>query len=125
MLSKTKRFTGVVVAALIVSAGIPAGTAAATLAPCRAVVSQSTGSEVAIVLTGEYLDRAGGNVLLTCVIVQNGVRVVSVQDPILVGSFAALASDERLGTDPFYVCYEVQTWFMVDDFGSNYHHTNC
>jgi hypothetical protein len=42
-----------------------------------------------------------------------------------VGSFAALASDERLGTDPFYVCYDVQTSFMVDDFGSHYHDTNC
>ena len=123
MLSKKRRLAGVTMAAAALAMALPAGTATARLAPCRAT-SASTGSEVAIVLTGEYEDRAGGNVVLTCVLVQNGVRVASVRDP-LFGPVAALASDQRLGTDPFEVCYDVVTSFMVDDFGSHYHYTDC
>jgi hypothetical protein len=93
------------------------------MAPCRAD-ARSTGSEVAIVLTGEYVDRTGSDVTLTCILVQNGVRVVSVRDP-LGGPVAALASDQRLGTAPFSVCYDVVGHKMVDDFGTTYHYTNC
>jgi hypothetical protein len=105
MLSKTKRFAGVAAAMLAVHAGIPAAGAAAS--PCRAVVAQSTGSEVAILLEGHYSysgDNGPIEVSLTCHIVQNGVKVVSVGD-FLSGPTAALVSDERIGTDPFYVCY--------------------
>jgi hypothetical protein len=106
MLSRTGRFAGVAAAVLAVTAGLPAGAAGAADGPCRAVVSQSTGSEVAILLEGHFSSsrRNAPDVTLTCHIVQNGVKVVSVTDPFS-GAFAALASDERIGTDPFYVCY--------------------
>lgn len=106
MLSKTKRLAAVATAALAISAVVPAASATAVApAPCRAV-SQSTGSEVAIVLVGHYVDSEGGDVTLTCSIIQNGVRVVSVKDP-LIGPLAATVSDQRLGTAPFRVCYTV------------------
>lgn len=107
MLSRTKRLAVVAAAALAVSAGIPATTAGAATGPCMGV-THSTGSEVAILLVGHYTwtkDRTA-DVRLTCHIVQNGVKVVSVTDP-LSGNVAALASDERVGTDPFYVCYTI------------------
>ena len=105
MLSKTRRVCGLVTAVLAVSAAIPATTAGAAWSPCTAV-SQSTGSEVAVLLEGHFSSsrRNAPDVTLTCHIVQNGVKVVSVTDPFS-GAFAALASDERIGTDPFYVCY--------------------
>lgn len=108
MLSKARRLAGVAAAVLAVSAGIPATPAGAAAGPCTAVVSQSTGSEVAIVLEGHYrwTKSNTADVRLTCHIVQNGVHVVSVSDE-LRGSVAALASDERIGTDPFYVCYSI------------------
>ena len=108
MLSRTKRFAGVAAAALAVSAGIPATTAGAAAGPCTAVVSQSTGSEVAILLEGHYRwpKSSTADVRLTCHIVQNDVTVVSVTDP-LTGHVAALASDVRIGTDPWYVCYSI------------------
>lgn len=105
MLSKTRRFAAVATAAFALSAALPAGTAAGAPVTCRAV-SASTGSEVAIVLQGQYVDKAGGDVRLTCHIVQNGVKIVSVTDP-LTGPVAATVSDQRIGTAPFRVCYSV------------------
>ena len=106
MHSRTKRLTGIATAVLALSAAVPAASASAlAVVPCRAV-AQSTGSEVAIVLAGHYVDSEGGDVTLTCHIIQNGVRVVSVRDP-LIGPVAATVSDQRLGTAPFRVCYTV------------------
>lgn len=121
MLSKAKRLIGVAAAAVAVSAALPAPTAGAALAPCRAV-SQSTGSEVAIVLEGQYVDKSGGDVVLTCYLVQNGVRVASARDP-LVGPVAVLASDQRLSTVPFTVCYTVSIRNLVT-WSSSYY-SNC
>jgi hypothetical protein len=107
MLLKTRRYAASVAAVLAVSGAIPATTAAAAPDVCNAV-SHSTGSEVAVVLEGHYRwpkDNTS-DVRLTCHIVQNGVKVVSVTDP-LSGHVAALVSDQRIGTDPFTVCYTI------------------
>ena len=107
MRSKTRRYAAAVTAVLAVSAAIPATTAGAAPDICNAV-SHSTGSETAVLLEGHYRwpkDRTA-DVRLTCHLVQNGVKVVSVTDP-LSGHVAALASDERIGPDPFQVCYTV------------------
>jgi hypothetical protein len=123
MASRTRRLTGLAVAGLLISAAAPATSAlGASLAPCRAV-SQSTGSEVAVVLEGSYTDKAGGDVFLTCYLVQNGVRVASVRDP-LVGPVAALVSDQRLGTAPFSVCYTVSV-HSLDPWGPYFYDSNC
>lgn len=100
---------------------LPATPGAAAPAPCRAV-SQSTGSEVAILLEGHYADTQGGDVTLRCYLVQNGVTVASVTDP-LVGPVAALAADQRLSTAPFRVCWEVTIRRFVD--WGYYHHNSC
>ncbi len=107
MLSKTRRLTGMIATVLVISACIPITTAGAAPDICNAV-SHSTGSEVAVVLEGHYRwtkDRTA-DVRLTCHLVQNGVKVVSVTDP-LSGHVAALVSDQRIGTDPFSVCYTI------------------
>lgn len=107
MFSKTRRLTGTIAMGLVISAGLPAPTAGAAPGTCNAV-SRSTGSEVAVVLEGHYRwpkDNTA-DVRLTCHIVQNGVKVVSVTDP-LSGHVAALVSDQRIGTDPFTVCYTI------------------
>ena len=128
MLAKTRCVVGVAAAALAVSAAIPAATAAAdSLELCRAVVSHSTGSEIAILLEGRYTHSGDGNAeaRLTCHIVQNGVKVVSVTDP-LEGPHAALASDERIAPDPFYVCHELTVWKILGPQPIDYpHDTNC
>ena len=51
MASRTRRLAGIAAAAFVISAAVPATNAAAALIPCQAV-SQSTGSEVAVVLVG-------------------------------------------------------------------------
>ena len=61
--------------------------------------------------------------VLTCHLVQNGVRVASVRDP-LVGPVAALVSDQRLGTAPFRVCYTVSVQ-NLDPWGPYYYYSNC
>lgn len=124
MAHKTKRLVAVAAAVAALSAAMPAATAGAALAagPCRAV-SQSTGSEVAIVLEGHYTTKNGGDVTLTCSIIQNNVRVVSVRDP-LTGPVAALASDQRLGTAPFRVCYSV-TIEDLNPWGPYYSYSDC
>lgn len=124
MALETRRLAAVVAAAAALSAAVPVTTAGATIAagPCR-VVSQSTGSEVAIVLEGHYTTKNGGDVTLTCSIIQNGVRVVSVKDP-LTGPVAALASDQRLGTAPFRVCYSV-TIEDLNPWGPYYSYSDC
>ena len=128
MLSRTRRFAALAVTALAVSAGIPATAAGTAASPCRAVVSQSTGSEVAILLEGHYSYSGGDRpveVSLTCHIVQNGVKVVSVGD-FLSGPTAALVSDERIGTDPFYVCYTVAVTPIGGPLMEDYPHgTDC
>ena len=128
MLSRTRRFAGVAVAALALSAGIPAATAGAdSIELCRAVVSHSTGSEIAILLEGRYTHSGDGNAeaRLTCHIVQNGVKVVSITDP-LEGPHAALASDERIDPDPFYVCHELTVWKILGPQPIDYpQDTNC
>lgn len=108
MLTRTRRLVGVAAAALAVSAALPAPVAGAVDdAPCNAAVTQSTDSEVAILLEGHYVwNKRDGHVRLTCHIFQNGVEVAAVSDQ-LPGWIAALASDERIGTDPFYVCYSI------------------
>lgn len=121
MLSKAKRLTGLAATALAVSAALPAAPAGAALGPCTAV-AQSTGSEVAVVVEGDYVDNKWlGNVSLTCHLVQNGVTVASIKDP-LIGPVATLASDQRLGTDPFHVCYSVH---IGKPFGGSVSFTNC
>ncbi|HEV2757596.1 MAG TPA: hypothetical protein VG318_17670 [Actinomycetota bacterium] len=107
MKTKTVRRACAALAALALSASIPATTAGAATSTCNAV-THSTGSEVAVVLEGHYRwpkDNTA-DVRLTCHIVQNGVKVVSVTDP-LSGHVAALVSDARIGTDPFSVCYTI------------------
>ncbi|HEV2757597.1 MAG TPA: hypothetical protein VG318_17675 [Actinomycetota bacterium] len=108
MLCRTRRAAATAAAVLTVAAGIAAPTAAAADGPCQAVASQSTGSEVAVVLEGHYRwpKDTTSDVRLTCHLVQNGVKVVSVTDP-LRGHVAALVSDARIGTDPFTVCYTI------------------
>jgi hypothetical protein len=107
MLSKTKRLTAVAAAAVALSAALPATSAGAVPGTCNAV-THSTGSEVAVLLEGHFrwAKDTRADVRLTCHIVQNGVKVVSVTDP-LSGNVAALASDARIGTDPFRVCYSI------------------
>jgi hypothetical protein len=107
MLSKTKRLTAVAATVLALCASTPAASADAALGTCNAV-SHSTGSEVVVLLEGHYrwAKDTTADVRLTCHIVQNGVKVVSVTDP-LSGNFAALASDARIGTDPFHLCYTI------------------
>jgi hypothetical protein len=107
MLANTKRLTAVAAAVLALSAAIPVTSAGAVPEICNAV-SHSTGSEVAVLLEGHYRwpKSTTAHVSLTCHIVQNGVKVVSVSDE-LPGHIAALASDERIGTDPFSVCYSI------------------
>lgn len=122
MRSKTRRFIGMAAAVLAISGAIPATTAGAALIPCQAT-SQSTGSEVAIVLRGNYVDRDGGDVTLTCSIYQGTTRVASVRDP-LAGPVAALVSDQRLGTAPFRVCYTVSIE-PLDAWAPYYHYSNC
>ena len=121
MLRGIRRFVGVTAAALALAGALPAGTATAAAGPCRAT-SQSTGSEVAIVLSGSYVDKQGGDVQLTCYLVQGDRTVASTSDE-LSGPVAALASDQRLGTAPFQVCYEVTIWRFVD--WGYYHYNSC
>jgi hypothetical protein len=108
MLSNAKRFAAAASAALAIAAGVAPPAAGSAEAPCRAAVAQSTGSEVAIVLEGHYRwpKSTTAHVRLTCHIVQNGLKVVSVSDP-LPGHVAALVSDERIGTDPFSICHSI------------------
>ena len=110
MRSVTRRLTVLAAAALALSSIVPAPTAGAAPSPCRAVVSQSTGSETAILLEGHYSysgsDANISDAQLTCYIVQNGVKVVTVRDQ-FEGPTAALVSDERIDPYPFSVCYSV------------------
>lgn len=110
MRSRPRRLAGVTAAALAVFAAIPATPSGAAIRPCQAVVSQSTGSEIAIVLEGHYTysgpDASISDARLTCHIVQYGVKVVSVTDP-FEGPTAALVSDERIDPDPFSICYSL------------------
>ena len=117
MISKTRRLavTAAIVAAL--SRGTTAPPAGAAEGPCRAVVSQSTGSETAIVLAGHFTYSGPNSMLadanLTCHIVQNGVKVVTVSDD-LVGPTAITVSDQRINPDPYYVCYSLEVIFTDD-----------
>lgn len=124
MLSRTKVFAGLTAVVAAVSAGVPAAGAAPS--PCQAV-SQSTGSEVQVVVEGHYsYTRGNAEVTLTCKLIQNGVTLKSVSDPMW-GPVAALAFDERIGTQPFSVCY----WLLIKEAGpegfptNHYHYTNC
>lgn len=121
MLSKKMRL-GAVAAALAASAAVPAP-ASAALTTCQAAVSQSTGSETAVLLVGRYVDQKWrGMVTLTCNIVQNGVTVASAGD-VGSGSVAVVASDERIPPGPFTVCYEVR--IFVPSTMAHYYMTNC
>jgi DNA-binding beta-propeller fold protein YncE len=100
-----RTWPAVTVAALAIAALPATGAGAVAAGPCRAV-AQSTGSEVVVVLEGHYSDKDGGDVRLTCHLVQGGSKVVSVTDP-LTGPVAATVSDQRLGTAPFRVCYSL------------------
>lgn len=114
MRSRTRRCAAVAATAVAVFASVPAATATApTTEHCRAVVSFTTGSETAVLLEGHYT-HPGGNadVVLTCSLVLNGSRVVSVTDA-QDGPTAALASDERIGPGSFYVCHTLTIWTMV------------
>ena len=123
MLSRTRRFAAIAVTALVVSAGIPATTAGAALQTCQAAVSQSTGSETAVVIVGQYADNKWrGIVTLTCHIVQNGVKVASKSD-MTSGSVAVLVWEERIPPEPFTVCHEIRI-FVVSTM-TNYYTTNC
>jgi hypothetical protein len=110
MRSLTTRLAVVAAVALALPSAVHAPAAGAALSPCRAVVSQSTGSETAIVLEGHYSysgpDAGISDAQLTCYIVRNGVKVVAVPDP-FEGLTAALVSDERIDPGPFTVCYSV------------------
>lgn len=117
MLSMTRRAAAVAAAVLAVAGGMAAPTAAAAEGPCQATVSQSTGSEIAIVLTGQFTYSGGNSLLadaqLTCRIVQNGVPVVTVSDE-LTGPTAITVSDQRIDPDPYYVCYALDVIFTDD-----------
>lgn len=121
MFSKKMRL-GAVAAVLAASAAVPTP-ANAALGICQAAVSQSTGSETAVVLVGRYVDQKWrGVVTLTCHIVQNGVKVASASD-VSTGSVAVVASDERIPPGPFTVCHEVR--IFVPATMTHYYMTNC
>ncbi|HEV2757595.1 MAG TPA: hypothetical protein VG318_17665 [Actinomycetota bacterium] len=127
MRPKTRRLAAVAVAAIAVAAAAPAATAraesSAVAGPCRAT-SASTGSEVQVVLTGNYTDDSTtSNVTLSCHIVMGGRRILSVTDPLL-GPVAALAAEQRIDTAPFYVCYELHIREFLDLWNAEYS-TNC
>jgi hypothetical protein len=123
-MSRTRRLVAVAAAAAAIAAAAPASRAVADTAagPCK-VVSQSTGSEVAIVLVGNYTTKTGGDVILTCYLVQNGVKVASARDS-LRGPVAALVSDQRLNTSPFTVCYAVAMQ-DISPWGLWHHFSDC
>ncbi|HEV2757599.1 MAG TPA: hypothetical protein VG318_17685 [Actinomycetota bacterium] len=112
-----------VTAAVALAAPISAPAAGAAESPCRAVVSPSTGSEIAIVLEGHYTYSGPhaniSDARLTCHIVQNGVRVVSVTDP-FEGPTAALLSDERIDAGPFSICYSLDVLRILGPQPSDY-----
>lgn len=110
MSPRIRLLTAAAAVATAAFAGMPARAAGAAESPCRAVVSQSTGSETAILLEGHYSysgpDAGISDTQLTCYIVQNGAKVVAVSDQ-LEGPTAALVSDERIDPHPFTICYSV------------------
>jgi hypothetical protein len=114
MLSRTRRVAAATAAVLAVVGGMAAPTAAAAEGPCQATVSQSTGSEIAIVLTGHFTYSGNNSTLadanLTCHIVQNGVAVVTVSDQ-LAGPTAITVSDQRIEDGPYHVCYFLEVVF--------------
>lgn len=120
MRSRTRRITGVTAAALAAFAAIPATPSGAAIRPCQAVVSQSTGSETAVVLEGHFrTDRENSEVRLTCHLVQNGVKVVSVTDP-FTGPWALTVTDQRIDPDPYYVCYELSILVILGPQPADY-----
>ncbi|HEV2757598.1 MAG TPA: hypothetical protein VG318_17680 [Actinomycetota bacterium] len=116
MLSRTRRVAATVAAVLAVAGGMAAPTAAAAEGPCQAAVSQSTGSEIAIVLEGHFTYSGSNSALadanLTCHIVQNGVPVVTVSDQ-LVGPTAITVTDQRIDPDPYHVCYALEVVWTI------------
>ncbi|HEV2757600.1 MAG TPA: hypothetical protein VG318_17690 [Actinomycetota bacterium] len=122
MLSKVRRFAAVAVAATAISAALPAGTAAARPDPCR-VSSFNTTSEYAVVVEGHWVDTGGGDVRLTCHLVQSGVKVASATEDVP-GPVAVIASDQRIDPSYFRVCYEV-TIEPANPWGPLYFDTNC
>jgi hypothetical protein len=117
-----------VAAALALFGAVPAP-AAADDPPCQALVSGSTGSETAIVLEGHYTYSGPYSSIsdahLTCHVVQNGVRVVSVSDD-MTGPTAITISDQRIDPFPFHVCYEVAVWRTIGPQPSDYpSSSNC
>ena len=127
MLKKSKRL-GVVVAAalaLAVTAVAPSALAsdtAAAIAPCRASASALNGNQITVVVTGHYVDSQGGDVTLTCHVIQNGQRRASFTDSGS-GPVAVVSGTASVPIAPFSVCYEVSIW-DITGWGYRYQ-TNC
>jgi hypothetical protein len=122
MLSRLRSFAAVATAAVAISAALPAGTAVARPDPCRAS-SFNTTSEVAVVVVGQWVDTGGGDVRLTCHLVQGSVKVASATEDVP-GPVAVIASDQRIEPSTFRVCYEV-TIEPANPWAPLYYDTNC
>jgi hypothetical protein len=125
MRSKTRRIAAGAALALAVTAAAPSALAsdtAAAIAPCRASASALNGNQITVVVTGHYVDNQGGDVTLTCHVVQNGQRRASFTDSSS-GPIAVVSGTASVPIAPFSVCYEVSIW-DITGWGYRYQ-TNC